>query len=111
MKLLFQIIFLFFCLSTFGQKATEIKIAKDKISAAKTIQDIISDIPKDCKVTNFILSLNKDGLKEFTIFGQVLSPETKALIGSLEKGKLFFIENITSGCPKSHKKGYKIIVE
>jgi hypothetical protein len=112
MRSLFLILCFFACLPVFSQSKKEIKVTKAKIAEMKTLSDIITDIPKDCKVTSFVFSANIGGsLKEFTCMGEGFSPEMKAVINTVEKGKALFIETIKSSCPKTHAFSYKITLE
>lgn len=112
MKYFFQIILFLFTIKTFSQAKGQIKLTREKINNCKTVCDLISEIPKDCTVNNFIFTGNVNSqIKELKCEGKGFSTEARALMNYFEKGKSFFIEQIKSSCQKSHKNKYEIIVD
>ena len=109
-KLIFTFL-IFLSLNAFSQGKGEIKIAKNKLKDLNTIRDIVKDIPADCQINQFFLSINVGGqLVNFSFGGEAFSFEAKTAINNSVKGQKFYIENINSSCPKSLKIEYKIIV-
>ena len=112
MKLILQLTLVLFCLNSFGQKTGEITIPLAQVVAAKSIHDLISDLPKDCKVNSFSLMAKIDGVvKNIPGSGRDFSKSFKTFLGKSESGTKIFIDDLESSCPKSHKKNYKITVE
>ena len=112
MKKIILFLFVCFALNSFSQAKKEIKITKKQLADSKTLSDLISDIPKDCKIKTYFFSANINGsLKEFTCVSEGIIPELKALLLYKEKGQSVFIENIKSDCQKSHQTSYKLTLE
>lgn len=112
MKFFISCLLLVASLNLTSQTPKEIKFPKAKLGEIKTLSDLISDIPKDCKVMSYIFSVKINSqLGEFSCQGGGISSELKVVISNKEKGEWFFIENIKSTCQKSHKSGYKITLE
>lgn len=111
-----SLILLVFTIISFriNAQTKEIHFKKEKIKNISELNEIISDIPKDCKVSTFIFSVSSGGsLKEFVCSGGNggIAQEVKNLISSKANGEWFFVEKIKSDCEKSHKQNYKIILE
>lgn len=112
MKKIILLTIIFFSFHSFSQTKKEIKITKKQLIASKTLNDLIPDIPKDCKVNSYFFSANINGsLKEFTCINEGMAPELKAILQYKEKGQSVFIEKIKSDCEKSHKASYKLTLE
>jgi len=111
MRLFICLLFILFTVNSFSQ-TKEIKVSKKSIEDSKAINDFIKEL-KDCKVFKFLFSCNfsSTNYKEYTIMGDAIPFEVKAMLAKLEKGKTFYIEKISSNCAKPHKEYYKIILD
>jgi hypothetical protein len=112
MKKIIPFILMFFTLNSFSQGKKEIKVTKKQVADSKAINDLISDIPKDCKVLSFIFSSDLNvGYREYSCSGESIPAEIKKILAKQEKGKFFFIEKVKADCIKTFPKDYKIILE
>lgn len=112
MKKIISFFFIFISLSSFSQTTKEIKITEKQLTDAKALADVISDIPKGCKIQSYVISFSAgSALKEYTCITNLIGQNVKDFITKKEKDKFFFIENIKSGCEKSPKGKYKITIE
>ena len=90
---------------------TEIKISKQKLSDAKSVKEIISEIPADCLITSFECSANlKEGIATVTNNSDNLNAVTKNILNSLTLKNKFFISNIKSNCSAKLKKEYSFVI-
>jgi hypothetical protein len=112
MRTFLTIVFLVFFFGVYSQSKKEIKVVKAKIADMKTLREIITDIPKNCKVSSFVFSTFAGGsLKEYMVIGEAISPQMRHILNSLGKGMIFNITEISSDCPVSHKESYKVTLE
>ncbi len=112
MKKIIPLLLIFISLSSFSQTTKEIKITKKQFTDAKTLSDVISDIPKDCKIQSYVISYSAgSALREYTCMTNLIGQEVKDFLSKKEKDQFFFIENIKSGCEKSPKGKFKITIE
>lgn len=112
MKKIISLLFIFISLSSFSQTTKEIKITEKQLADAKAVADIISDIPKDCKIQSYVVSYSSGSdLREYTCITNLIGQNVKDFIIKKEKDKFFFIENIKSSCEKSPKGKFKITIE
>ena len=90
-----------------AQKAVTIKINKEEFKSMKFLGDVIKEIPSDCEIKSYQLSLViKESEKSSTIKGNVIESWLR------DGNKItFFVEKIESGCKSKHKPKYKIVVE
>ena len=109
-KVLYILIFIFAASFLEAQKATVINITKADFKNTNVLRDLIKDIPKDCIVKSYKLSVVIKGVeKTLDVTGDVISnvikPEGEFYY------KSFFIEKITSTCSGKHKQSYKVVIE
>jgi hypothetical protein len=112
MKKIIPFLLMFFALNSFSQATKEIKITKKQLTESKSLNDLISDIPKDCKVLSYIISIKfGNDLREYTCITSSLGSNVVDMVSKKEKGYSFFIEKIKSDCKNSPKGKFKIILE
>jgi hypothetical protein len=111
MRSLICLLFALFSVACFSQ-AKEIKVSLKAMKEAKELNDIITDIPKDCKVQSYVVSYKwGSDLREYTCMTNMLGGDVIDIMSKKEKGASFFIEKIKAGCEKSPKGKYKIILD
>lgn len=100
-----------FCLGNVNaQKSKEIKMKSADFEKAYRLQDVIKDIPSDCKVKSYELSVVIAGSeKSVELEGEVLSNDIKAIFA--QPGRKIFIQRITTSCTAKHKTKYTVILE
>jgi hypothetical protein len=86
-------------------KTEIIKLSESNVKQIKSVHDLISSIPKNCKIKSYTLTQSvKGSVKE-------MECQTNAIeMTYSHKGDVFFIEKILSDCPSAIKKTYKIII-
>lgn len=110
-KHIFNIIVLLFIVGKVeAQKTKLIKIKFDEFKKSNRIQDVIKDIPNDCKITSYDVSIVVSGNEKTASFeGETLSKEITQMY--IAKGQKIFFENIQSGCASKHKSKYSVVLE
>lgn len=105
-------LFILFSISSFSQ-TKEIKVSKKTLQEARELSDIITDIPKDCKVQSYVASFKTSSanLATHTCITNFFSTHLSDLLLKEKKGYAVFIENIKSGCGKAPSGRYKITLE
>lgn len=111
MRSLICLLFILFSVHSFCQ-TKEIKVPLKALKEAKELNDIITDIPKDCKVQSYVTSYKSgNDLKEYTCMTNMIGKDVIDMMSKKEKGAFFFIEKIKSGCGKTPGGKYKIILD
>jgi hypothetical protein len=108
LRTLFILLFLSSALFSSAQstaKTEVIKVSESNVKQIKSVQDLITSIPKNCKIKSYTMTLSANGsVKE-------MECQTNAIeMAYRRKGDVFFIEKILSDCPSAIKKTYKIII-
>lgn len=109
-KIVVLLIMLVFSGGAIAQKTPVIKIKRSDFEKAGRIQDVIKDIPSDCKVTSYVFSLVVAGSEKSMVVNNEALMEIKGLVNPMSQKKLFF-EDIKSNCRSKHKNKYTIILE
>ena len=113
MKHFLLIVFFFFSVVAFAQAARteKIKITKSQFGKAKTLNDLLPALPKECPVSAYKFALDTHESKRLiNIKNNEISSDLKSIIKEMKAGDEFFIENIMSDCKTPFRKSYIFIV-
>jgi hypothetical protein len=110
-KQIFLVLLVAFCLgSVNAQKSKEIKMKLADFKKAYRLHDVIKDIPGDCKVESYELSVVVMGNeKVLSIDGDILSEDVRTI--ATKVGQKIFFENISSNCKSKHKPKYTVVLD
>lgn len=121
MKKLLCAILLVMSFGVFAQatsKSLVVRITEAQLKAAKSLHDIVAEIPSDCIVYqfNFVMIIHSSQQTAIVKYGGRADsnmPEDKlGLFTAWKKGDKFFIEKIDAGCSGPYNTAsYKIMVE
>jgi hypothetical protein len=106
-------IFILFFLTNicFAQNGFQ-KISLDKLISSVKVSDLIKDIPGDCKISNYELSLtSSNGLNTVMATSDSISKYFNGQLPAPKKGNKIFISIKTASCLQKVKKEYKFIIE
>lgn len=111
MRTLIFLLLILASVNSFSQ-TKEIKVSKKTLKESKELNDIITEIHKDCKVLSYIISIKfGNDLREYSCITSSLGSNIVDIVSKKEKGYSFFIENIKSDCKNSPQGRFKIILE
>ncbi len=111
MKTFFVIIISLFFYQANAQKDYK-KITPKELSSIVTISDLVKDLPADCNLKSFELSITTpNGLKSFSQLKDTVSGIFKEFMPNPKKGQKIFVTLSANSCSKSKPKEYKYIID
>lgn len=106
---------LFVCLSVFafsqGDRTEKIKITKSQFNKAKTLQELLPTLPKECSVSEYQFAIDTpEATRNIKMKNNEVSSDLKLIVKEMKGGQKFFIENIKSDCKTDFKKNYIFVI-
>jgi hypothetical protein len=113
MKSIYLLLFVsisFFAISQ-GNRTEKIKITKSQFSKAKTLQELLPLLPKECPISEYQFAIDTpEAKRNIKIKNNLVSSDLKSIVKEMKGGQKIFIENIKSDCKTVFKKNYIFIL-
>ena len=107
-RAIYTCVFLICCAFGFSQKTGYVKMSVVDYQNAKTVKDLIKDMPSDCKIVACEVSVIANGTFASVIVNDEMIKWNRA---EAKKGDKIIFDGIKSTCPKKVKTKYKFILE
>ncbi len=113
MKSLYTITFIFLSIFAFsqGDRTEKIKISKSQFNKAKTLQELLPSLPKECPVSEYQFAIDTpEATRTIKMKNNEVSSDLKLIVKEMKGGQKFFIENIKSDCKTDFRKNYIFVI-
>jgi|JI9StandDraft_1071089.scaffolds.fasta_scaffold336056_2 hypothetical protein len=94
-----------------GDRTEKIKITKSQFSKAKTLQELLPSIPKECAVSEYQFAIDTpESKRNIKMKSNEIISDIKSIVKEMKGGQKIFIENIKSDCKTEFKKNYILVI-